>query len=157
MSGFSYPIGAILVNILSSRGNSKAFLKLEIYKKTIVAINIFILYLWGIESFLYGLVVVSLFNVSLNILFASREIKLPLILFIKPIVIQMCISIIAVLATVLITENIEQMDIIMFLLKGSIFTLLYILFNYIMKTSSFDYVLQQIMPALKKLRNRVSS
>jgi len=35
LSGFSYPISALLVNILSSRGNSKAFLRLEIYKKLI--------------------------------------------------------------------------------------------------------------------------
>jgi len=32
LSGFAYPISALLVNVLSSRGNSKAYLRLEIYK-----------------------------------------------------------------------------------------------------------------------------
>ena len=29
LSGFAYPISALLVNVLASRGNSKAFLRLE--------------------------------------------------------------------------------------------------------------------------------
>ena len=35
LSAFGYPLSALLVNILSSRGNSKDFLRLEILKKTI--------------------------------------------------------------------------------------------------------------------------
>lgn len=149
LSGFSLPIGALLVNVLSSRGNSKAFLRLEIYKKTIISINFFVLYFIGIDSFLYGLIAVSVFTVLLNIVFASREISLPFYLFVKPIITQMSISIIAVLLTMLIIQNIDFIDILMLIIKGALFTFLYILLNYMIKTSSFIYVLEQLIPIIK--------
>lgn len=156
LSGFSLPIGALLVNVLSSRGNSKAFLRLEIYKKAIISINFFVLYFLGIDSFLYGLIAVSIFTVLLNIFFASREISLPFHLFVKPIITQMCISIVAVFVTMFIIQNIEFIDIIALVIKGALFTFLYVLFNYILKTSSFEYVLEQIIPIIKsKFRNKL--
>ena len=156
LSGFAYPISALLVNVLSSRGNSKAFLRLEIYKKFIATVNFLVLYYFGINAFLYGLVVQATLGVSLNILFASREIKLPFYLFAKPILSQMSITVVAVVLTALITQNIELMDIIMLIIKGSLFTLLYFLFNFVMKTSSFEYTLVEIMPIIKnKFRNKV--
>ena len=42
-------------------GNSKAFLRLEIYKKLMASVNFVVLYFWGIDAFLYGLVVHSTF------------------------------------------------------------------------------------------------
>lgn len=150
LSGFGYPISALLVNILSSRGKSKAFLRLEIFKKSIVVLNFIVLYNWGIEIYLYGLIVTSLFGVMLNILFASREINLSLGLFVKPIAVQMATAMIAVMLTITITKNLELLDIIMLLLKGCLFTLLYLLINYIMETSSFGYAVEQILPIIKK-------
>ncbi len=150
LSGFAYPISALLVNVLSSRGNSKAFLRLEIYKKMIVTINFLVLYVWGIYAYLYGLIVTAILGVTLNILFASREIKLPFLLFVKPIFVQMGISILAVFMTYSITENLDQINIIMLMIKGSIFTFVYILINYLMKTSSFIYFSEQITPIIRK-------
>ncbi len=150
LSGFGYPLSALLVNVLSSRGNSKAFLRLEIYKKLIASVNFVVLYFWGIDAFLYGLVVQATLGVSLNILFASREISVPFFQFAKPILMQMGITIVTVILTLLITQNIELIDIIMFIIKGSVFTLLYFLLNFIIKTSSFEYFLEQIMPIIKQ-------
>jgi O-antigen/teichoic acid export membrane protein len=150
LSGFAYPVSALLVNVLASRGNSKAFLKLEIYKKLIASVNFVVLYFWGIDAYLYGLIVQATLGVSLNILFASREIKLPFYSFAKPIVTQMGIAFLSVILTLFIIQHIELMSIIMLIIKGSIFTLLYVLLNYLMKTSSFEYFLEQIMPVIKK-------
>ncbi len=156
LSGFGYPISALLVNVLSSRGNSKAFLRLEIYKKLIASVNFVVLYFWGIYAFLYGAIVLSTLGISINIMFASREISLPFFQFAKPILTQMGIAIIAVILTLLIVQNIEFIDIIMLLLKGSVFTFLYFLFNFIIKTSSFEYFLEQMMPIIKnKFRKKV--
>ncbi len=150
LSGFAYPISALLLNVLASRGNSKAFLRLEIYKKLIASVNFLVLYYYGIDAFLYGLVIQATLGVSLNIQFASREIRLPFFLFVKPIITQMSIAILSVGLTLFIIQNIELMSIIMLIIKGSVFTLLYVLLNYVMKTSSFEYFLEQIMPVIKK-------
>ena len=156
LSGFAYPISALLVNVLSSRGNSKAFLQLEIYKTVIASINLIVLYFWGIDAFLYGLVAEAIFSVSLNIIFASREIKLPFFSFAKPILTQAGIAIVSVILTIVLIRNIEFIDIIMLIIKGGLFTLIYILLNIVMQTSSLNYILEQTIPIIKKkLRNEI--
>ena len=150
LGGFYFPISALLSNVLISRGNSKVFLKMEIYTKTIVTINFIILYVWGIYAYLYGLIIAAFLNTLINILFTSREIKLPFLLFVKPIVLQMGITIVAVVSTILVTQDMEQLNIVLLVIKGSIFTLVYILLNYLIKTSSFYYFLEQIMPIVRK-------
>jgi len=150
LSGFSYPISALLVNILSSRGNSKAFLRLEIYKKLIASVTFMVLYFWGINAFLYGLIIQAILGVSLNILFATKEIYLPFLSFVKPILVQMSISILSILISFFIIQNIVFMDIIMLIIKGFLFLLLYLLLNYILETSSFKYFLEQVIPIVKE-------
>jgi len=86
LSGFAYPVSALLVNVLSSRGNSKAFLRLEIYKKIVTAINLAVAFHWGIEGYLYGLILQSGIAVYLNVLFVSHEITVRKWFLLKPIV-----------------------------------------------------------------------
>ena len=152
LSGFGYPISALLLSTLRSRGKSKDFLRLEIYKKLIASVNLLVLYLWGIDVFLYGLVVQAILGVSLNIIFASREIDLPFFVFVKPIIIQISLTIVVVTLTVFITQNIEFNKIIMFIIKGSIFTFLYVISNFLMRISSFNYFLEQVIPIIKKIK-----
>jgi len=149
LSGFGYPIGALLVNIISSRGNSKGFLRLEIYKKILMVINFVVLYYFGIVAYLYGLIITTVFSVLLNILFASRETKLPFYVFVKPIITQMFIAVITVTMTGFITRNIELMDVFLLLVNGSIFTVLYFLLNYLFATSSYCYFLEQTMVLIR--------
>ena len=155
LSGFAYPVSALLVNILSSRGNSKAFLRLEIYKKILQSINLYVGFLWGIEGYLYGLVMVSIFGVSLNILFSSREIKLPFLVFVRPIIVQMTISLIAVWIVMFFTKEIETYDIILIIIKGILFTIVYLFINKFLKTCSLNYVMDQIKPLLSKKLNQM--
>ncbi len=150
LSGFGYPVSALLVNVLSSRGNSRMFLKLEIYKKILLSINLYIGFLWGIEGYLYGFVVVTVLAVSLNILFASREIKLSFLVFVKPVIVQMTIAIISVGMVVLLTKEIETFDIIMLLIKSIIFIIIYFSINKFLKISSFNYTMDQIKPLFKR-------
>lgn len=154
LSGFAYPVSALLVNVLSSRGNSKAFLRLEIYKKLIVSVNFLVLYFYGIDAFLYGLVVQAGLGVSFNIAFASQEIALPFFQFAKPILTQAGIAVCAVLLTLFVTQNIELMAIIMLILKGSIFIFFYVGLNYLLKTSSFENFLEQVLPIIRKKTNK---
>ncbi len=150
LSGFATPVSALLVNILSSRGNSRAFLRLEIYKKTLLGINLYVGFLWGIQGYLYGMVVVSILSVSLNILFASREIKLPFFVFAKPILTQMIISIIAVWIVMLLIKEIEMYLIMLILIKIIVFAIMYFSINKFLKTSSYIYTLDQIKPLFKQ-------
>jgi O-antigen/teichoic acid export membrane protein len=155
LSGFSYPISALLVNVLNSRGNSKAFLRLEIYKKTLVLMNFFILYFYGIDYFLYGLVVTAIINVSWNILFASKEIYIPFLEFAKPIVTQALIAIISVSLIVAATSFLELPMMIVFITQGLLFGLCYLFLSWILKTESYQHIEIQTKPYLEKFRSRL--
>ena len=73
LGGFIFPFSSLLVNILSSKGNSKAFLRLEIFKKIPVAIVFIVGFWYGINGFLIGLVISSYIGLFLNIYFAAKE------------------------------------------------------------------------------------
>ncbi len=76
LSAYSYPISVILVNIIASQGNSKAFLRLEIYKKIVYTLNFLFGFLYGIEGFIVGLFIVGIIGVGLNIWYANKEIDI---------------------------------------------------------------------------------
>ncbi|MBW6453478.1 MAG: oligosaccharide flippase family protein, partial [Methyloprofundus sp.] len=144
-SGFAYPVSALLVNILSSRGNSKGFLRLEVFKKSLVSINLLVLYFFGINSYLYGLMVTSVFGLSLNIFFATREIKSTFFSFLEPIVDQAIIVILSVVSAVYLISFMDMPSEILFFVEGFLFTILYLIFSWIFKTKSYYSFLDQII------------
>lgn len=150
LSGFAYPISALLVNILSSRGNSKAFLRLEIYKKILIIGNFFVLYFYGLDPFLYGLIVTSVIGVALNIFAASKEINLSFRSFAYPILIQASIALLSVMMTDFSTHLIHFSLIFMFVIHGSLFLCYYLILSRVFKTTSFVETLEQIKPYYKK-------
>lgn len=149
LSGFAYPISALLVDILTSRGNSKAFLRLEIYKKILLSINFYVGFLWGVEGYLYGLVIVSISTVSLNILFAAREIKLSFLVFLKPIITQMMISVISVWIVNLWINEIYGI-LLALLIKSILFTLIYAAINIFLKTSAYENFRKEVIQILER-------
>ena len=150
-SGFALPVSALLVNVLSSRGNSKVFLRLEIYKKLLVATNLAVLIIWEIEVYLYGLIVQATLGVLLNVHFAAREICLPRGQLFKPIFVQALLATGAVISTLLIANQLgEWIDILSLLIKGTLFTLTYLAVNWWIDTFSIRALKEQLIPILKK-------
>ena len=150
LSSFGYPLSALLVNILSSRGNSKAFLKLEIIKKSIFTLNLINAVYYGIEVYLYGLVIVSFLSVLLNIVFASKELETGMLDYIKPIAMQMLLSITAVIITFQIVSLIDVNMLLMFLIKSVLFCLLFFVLNYLLQTKSYSEIYKLITSFIKK-------
>jgi len=150
LSGFSYPISALLVNVLSSRGNSKAFLKLEIIKKLFHSVNFVNAYYYGIESYLIGLIVVAVLGVSANILFAGKEINLNSSSFIKPIVTQMIVSILAVTLTLQLIELVTVGMLVGFILKAVAFLFFVFLVNFLINTKSYIEIRELILSFLNR-------
>jgi O-antigen/teichoic acid export membrane protein len=150
LSGFAYPVSSLFVNVLQSRGNSKDFLRLEIYKKILTAINLSFGFYWGIEGYLYGLVVVSTLATYLNMIYASREINIPIITYIQPIIIQMIISVISVIVVTYITIDIQSYGILLLFIKGILFVFCYIGISWLFKTNSFITFKNQLLPLLNR-------
>jgi O-antigen/teichoic acid export membrane protein len=169
-SGFGYPVSALLINVLRSRGNSKAFLRLEIYKKILMSINFFVLYFWGIDFYLYGLIITVILSVSLNIFFASREINVTFIRFAVPIIDQAMIAAVAVGSTLYLLMLVQAKSELFFKLyselsflmqsefllvgKGLFFTLMYFLLSWLLKTNAYRSFSEQIFSVVKPKRKK---
>jgi len=151
MSGFAYPVSALLVNVLSSRGNSKGYLKLEIYKKLVLSINLSIAFIWGIEGYLYGLIIASTVTVALNILFAQKEIGLSFWIFMRPLVVQALITVLLVVLICMMTQNWSMSLGTSLLVEGALFFLLYFMVNSVVKTESYQSFAEQAYPKIKQL------
>jgi len=78
VTGFVYPISALMVNILSARGNSKAFLKLEIIKKSILFPTYLSFFFGGVYFFLIILGIAFLSALVINAIFVQKEISVSL-------------------------------------------------------------------------------
>ncbi|MDC9565576.1 MULTISPECIES: lipopolysaccharide biosynthesis protein [unclassified Pseudoalteromonas] len=144
LSSFAYPLSALLVNVLSSRGNSKAFLKLEILKKVLVSLSFFGLFIWGIEGYLYLLFIASFFSVLLNMWFVSIEIKLSFYSQFYPFMQQLLISI----SCVVITEFLS----FSFVIAGFLYIGLFLLINLLLNSVVIQSVKKEVLN-LKAMKN----
>jgi O-antigen/teichoic acid export membrane protein len=75
ISGYAYPLSAILVNIVGGLGNSRNLLKLEIIKKVFFGINLSVGFFFGIKGYLYGYTFVCAVSVCANVFLAANELS----------------------------------------------------------------------------------
>jgi O-antigen/teichoic acid export membrane protein len=78
LTGFVYPVSALMVNLIAARGNSGAFLKLEILKKAVLFPAYLSFFFGGVMVFLFVLGFVYLLALALNAEFVRREIDIPI-------------------------------------------------------------------------------
>ena len=150
LSGFGYPISSLLINVLTSRGNSKIILRIQIYKNIINSVNLSFVFLWGIEGYLYGLIITTIVGVSLNVFAVSHEIKIPVYDFFRIILMQCIVVISSVLITVNAVNYFYVMPIYLFFVKGVLFIIFYLTLSRIFKTSSYQSTLEQFFCFFRK-------
>ena len=107
LSGFVMPFNSLFINIISSRGNSTNYLKLNMIKKIPKGLVLCFGFYFGITGFLYGLILSSIINTFINILFVNRELGTNYWLLLKPITTNLATSSLLVLG---ITSLINRLD-----------------------------------------------
>lgn len=144
LSAYSYPVSVVLVNIIASKGNSRAFLKLEILKKIIQTFNFVIGFIWGIEGFIIGLAIVSLLGVLLNIYFASKETKLKMNWFNKKIWYYLLITGIIVAISYFSFDFLNEKLFLHAIIAGGTYTILYFSLNRLLKTGGYLIFVEEL-------------
>ena len=153
LSGFAFPIGALMVDILGSLGESKLLLKMEIYKKSIEATTLIVLYFYGIEAFLYAIFVTTIINTILNMYYSMKKIELPLFSTgLKPLFIQMALVVMTVLVSQYLVLNFNMAPFWMLLLKSILFLTLYLLINWIFKIETLTYTIKEFN-SIRRMKN----
>ncbi|MFT6908529.1 MAG: teichuronic acid exporter [Oleiphilaceae bacterium] len=149
ISASAYPINAVLVNVLSSRGNSKAFLRMALIKNTIFFSSLYVAFQWGIMGYLYGLIILSVVNTSISIYFVSNEIKIQKRTLWKPIVTQVLITLISVTCALSLAEYAMTTSLYKFLMTNTTFVVLFVAQNILLQTTGYKYILKEVKAIVK--------
>ena len=75
LSAFAFPLSALMLSVVSARGNSKDFFKAEIGKKLIFA-PVFGLIFWSLDAFLYAWVLALFIAFGINLHFLTKSIAI---------------------------------------------------------------------------------
>ncbi len=73
ITGLSLPIQSLTMSVITAKGDSGLFLKLDIVKKVLLVITLFITYRWGVIAIVLGNTILSYFFFYLNFYFAGKK------------------------------------------------------------------------------------
>jgi O-antigen/teichoic acid export membrane protein len=150
LGGFAFPLNALLVNVLSSKGNSKGFLRMAIVKKAIFFSNFLVFMKWGVEAFLVGLILVGIVNTAITLLFASREMRVSYFLLAKPIVSQGLIFTISLVFVVWMVSFMGLSFVTTLFAKIIFFVLLFLGMNIALRTESWQVTGLKLLAAISR-------
>lgn len=154
LSVFAPVFGALLTNVLISRGKSKRYLNIDIYKKILMMANLYIGFLFGLEGYLYGYILVSFFVFIIDLYYATEELHLPIYSFMKTVLIQALIAIVSVYVIHNVSMSIDCHYIVMLFGKLFSFVLLYSVLSWLYKTNAWLYTVEELFQIMKKVKER---
>ncbi len=156
ISGFGYPLSAFLLNVLAGRGRSDEFLRLEIIKKALLACNLLILIFWGIDFFLYGLIVQSAFAVMIAAISVAREVGLNVQVITRPLVTQCLIAVggVMLVTSIRLPQALSADRVTSVALTAIFFAALYFGVSLVFRTDAYKAMLQQCRPRGDGIRAR---
>jgi len=78
LSGFAYPISAATLSMLKASGDSRSFLKVEVWKKIVGLLGLSIGFAFGLKGFLISLVITGSIAVILNMIYTGKSLDITL-------------------------------------------------------------------------------
>lgn len=147
-----YPIHTANLNAVQALGRSDIFLKLEVIKKGIGFLAIFITVFISVEALAYSLIVTSILSQIINA-WPNRKIlkygyREQLKDMLPSMLVAVCMSI-----CVYPIQLIKMPDIVVLILSAFWGVLVYIALSYFLKVESFHYLLQFVKASRKKNNN----
>lgn len=77
VTGALYPLHVMNLNVLQALGRSDLFLRLEVLKKAMIALNLVVMWRWGIPAIIVGMIVTSLAAFYANGYYNGKTIGYP--------------------------------------------------------------------------------
>jgi O-antigen/teichoic acid export membrane protein len=146
-----YPTSTMLLLILTSKGNSKSFLRLEILKKVLVFSALGFGFLISVNFYIYLFVIALYISVLFNIWFAAKEVKKSSWLFFNIIMKYISASVLCASVTFLFEKYyIDYNLIVEILIVSIIFLFQYSLICYLFKFKGFNYFTSELKSFIKK-------
>ena len=126
IAGMLYPVHAINLNVLSVKGRSDLFLKLEIVKKIVITIVILITFSFGIKAMVIGQIFTSIIAFFINTHYSGKLINYGAFQQIKDMIPSLLITLLMAIVVYLLTLIVDKdlLKILIGIFSGSIIYLL---------------------------------
>jgi O-antigen/teichoic acid export membrane protein len=152
ITSFVYPTSALMVNLVAARGNSRAFLILELLKKGTLLPAFTFLFVSGVQGFLVAIAVGYIVCLLLNMLFVRREIQLEVRRQVKTLIGYLIIAAGAAGLSRWILEFFAE-PYFRVAVGMSSFIVTYLLLNLAFRTSATAEIWSKVKPFLNDKRN----
>ena len=154
LSTFASVYSSLLVNVIISRGKSKLYLKIDIYKKLFFLINLYIGFSYGLMHYIYGFVIVSIFAFLIDLYMACKEIKIPMRNFLFATLKQIIIIFIAVYSVFVVSSIMNYNVYMMLFIKGISLTTIYVILSWMSNTLVWQHTLKETLLLMHKLSTK---
>jgi hypothetical protein len=143
-----------MVTLLASRGNSRAFLILEVIKKALLTPAYFVFFVSGIYGFLVSITIANVACLIVNMHFVAKEIGLSAIRQIRVVSVYFSFSALSLVIGYFVVGLAGENVYFRFFVGVITFQLIYLLSNYLLRTSGFDELADKVSSLLDDKRNR---
>jgi teichuronic acid exporter len=154
INGYEYPITWLMMSVLAGIGNSKAYLKIDILKKILLGINFIFGFAFGIKGFLYGLTLVNILGLIINVEGVSRSLSIKSNWFYKQILIYLSHTLLIALITFIISDYFKTSFLIHFIVGSSIYFILLLITSTFLSIPAWILIRSEISKYYQKFRDK---
>jgi teichuronic acid exporter len=140
LGAFIWPISNLMCCFIMALGNSKAFFRLEVFKKLFYIPVYCFGFLAGIKVFIVVLIASLYISFLLNIVYVRKEVDVDFWKQVKIIAVYVLTAVLSVLATMLAARFIPMNHFVSILFLFTVFSLVYLLTCYVLKLKGFGLV-----------------
>lgn len=151
LSGFAYPVSAATLSMLKASGDSRSFLKVEVWKKIVGLAGLAIGFSFGLKGYLISLVITGSIAVLLNMFYTGRSLNMTVGHQLYPLLPYLMISVVASFLIDILPIQFELNIINLILVTTSFFTL-YMGANYLLKTEGTELFIRQAGSLFRQVR-----
>ena len=153
ISSAAYPLSYVMLNLISGRGNSKALLRLEIFKKVLLIPAYLTFIVGGIYTFLIVIGSVYIVSLFVNMLFVEKEVGEPVRKQLSVILAYAAMAFVSAAAAYLVAINVGANSYVRLIVSTSVFSLVYFAINWISGTAGLRELSDRVSAILARRRD----
>jgi O-antigen/teichoic acid export membrane protein len=150
IASFAFPVSSLLSVALSSRGVAGKFLGIEIIKKAVFALHLWVGYAFGFHVFLECLVVRAVIAVGINVVAVARELRIGALDLSRPVLAQGAIFLVALGSGLVAREPFGDRPLAGACLGALVFLALYVGTSRLFATSAYETASRLVSERLQR-------
>lgn len=154
-ASFAPTVGSILINVISSLGNSRLYLILSIIKKIIILGAFFVGYHYGIFPLLYAMFVTTTIYYFLNVYAASKVMNVSSMNFLKPTFLSAIIAV-GIIAVLIYIDRLTGLTnhFARLIMYSVLFVVFYLFSNQLFRVEGWNYVKNEIRIIIERKKTK---